>query len=148
VSFQFSLEVVLRFRRSVEEREEARLISASQRVQAAHQALEIVELEMRHRLENLRHRLQSGVSGAELRFEQLCENALLQRKSTLQQELQALQLAREEQRQRFEAAHRQRLLLEDLREKAHQLYRREEERRAQRRVDDLFLLHREFRARD
>ena len=144
MSFQFSLETVLRFRKSLEAREEALLLAANQLVVDAQRKIATLAQELSQRQQNVRRNLQDGLCGAELVFEQSCELRLEERLAILNQQLLQLEAARQAQMNKYQHARRQRLLLDQLREKAHQAYLREEERLAQRRLDDLFLLRREF----
>lgn len=144
MSFHFPLESVLRFRKTLEAREEKRLLDAYRQVQAVESRIEIVENALRGRRSILKAQLIEGLSGAEVQFDGTCESVLHAQVVALTNELKLRVAAREEQRQRFVYAHRQRLVLEQLRTRAQRLYVLEEERKAQRNMDDAFLLRREF----
>ena len=115
MSFKFSLETLLRYRKTIESREETRLLLANQQVHAMQSRIETVESELRRRQTDVRLGLEQGLSGAELGFQQACEIALEQHRSALFQKLASLELVRDEQRMKFQTARRQRLTLDQLR---------------------------------
>jgi len=142
--FRFPLQTLLRFRQSLERQQELRLQEAHQQVAAIRQQIARVrqsraELD----LEELRE-LQSGVSAAQLHFHILVRSLLAKRRESLEGELARREESLRERQQEFQAARRQREAVAALRDGQLRAYTQTEARREQRRLDDLFLLRREF----
>ena len=142
--FRFPLQTLLRFRQSLERQQELRLQEAHQQVAAIRQQIARVrqsraELD----LEELRE-LQSGVSAAQLHFHILVRSLLAKRRESLEGELARREESLRERQQEFQAARRQREAVATLRDGQLRAYTQTEARREQRRLDDLFLLRREF----
>ena len=142
--FKFPLDILLRFRRSVEIQRELRLQEANQRVTLVEQhirQLESLKAELRTR--EIRE-LESGIRASELHFHGTCRNALSSREQELRQQLKAAEEIRNACLKDYRHARQERDVVDTLRN--HQLaeYRGEESRREQRALDDMFLLRREF----
>lgn len=142
MAFQFSLAAVLRVRESMERREE--------------RALQTIQLEVArvlHQIEQLStaiggaHRaretaLQQTISGGHLHTLLWEEQGAEQRLKSMLAKLQVLEQARDEQMKVYQAAHREREMLTDMRKKQKDLYERERLREEQKRLDDLFMARR------
>jgi len=147
MAFHFPLQVVLHFRESVEHQEELRLRAANQRAARVRRLLEQAEQATLELKSAQAKELGAGTTAAELRFAMQCEDELQRHCRDLRQQLEALQQACERQREVFRQAKRARETLESVRQQQLQLYHKEAARREQRRVDDLFLMRREYMAR-
>jgi flagellar export protein FliJ len=140
MAFHFSLETFLRYRRSVERQRELKLLHAVQEVVSVTQEIAIVDGSISATLESQSH----AVTGAQLHFDGLRCSVLRERRLQLERTLVQRQKFRALCEREFHAAHRDREAVEILREEQLQSYRLEEDRREQRRLDDIFLLRREY----
>ncbi|MBZ5706042.1 MAG: flagellar FliJ family protein [Acidobacteriia bacterium] len=144
MAFRFSLQALLRFRKSVEHQQELLLQEANHQVALVRHEIEsldkrMAEIAVRGALE-----LTSGVRAAELQFEGLCRSVLLEQRRQLEKVLAQREEIRVRHRQAFHHARRQREVVDTLRQHQLQLYRQQEKRKEQRSLDELFLLRREF----
>jgi len=148
MAFRFPLEVLLRVRQGLERQHELRLQKADQRVSGLRQEIEDVHAGMENIAVCRRPQLECGVSGAELRFDELCHSVLIERQRVLEKQLVEGEAFRRVCSQDFQLARRQREVMDTLRR--HQLrdYRQQEARQDQRRFDDLFLLRRAYLRRN
>jgi flagellar export protein FliJ len=142
MAFHFSLAAVLRVRESVEEREE--------------RALKSIQLEMartRHQIEELRaaiggahwareKALQQTIPGGHLHTLLWEEQAAEQRLKSMLGQLQVLEQTRDKQMKVYQAAHREREMLTDIRKRQKDIYEREWLREEQKRLDDIFMARR------
>jgi flagellar export protein FliJ len=142
--FRFPLQAVLHFRQSLEHQQELRLRAANQQVARGQHVIEQIDLRRGALQAEQVRELAVGVTAAELRFGLQCEAELLRHRRELEVQLVRLQQLRDQQREIFRQARRERETLESLREDQLKLYKQEASRREQRDLDDLFLLRREF----
>lgn len=142
--FQFSLEVVLHLRQSVEHQQELRLRAANQQVAKVRHLIEQIDTCLRQTRAYQSQQLSAGTTSAELRFDCSSESMLLERRHSLQRDLRHAQSLRDEQQRLFQRARRGREIFENLRDGQRNEYRREAARREQRQFDEFFLLHSEF----
>ena len=144
MAFHFSLQSLLHYRKSVERREELLLQAANSKVaQLRFQINRLDEFLKRcHALR--REELQCGTYGAELQFELLSESALHTSRQGLLRELSQLETLRDQRRSAFRKAKAEREAVETIRDHQSSLYKEQQDRRAQRELDDLFLMRREF----
>lgn len=144
MAFHFPLQAVLQYRKSLEHQQELRLRAANQQVARVRHLIEQMDLR-RQQLQSTQERdLSSGTTSAELRFGLQLEAELQRHRLTLQQQLVALEKARDLQREIFQQARRARETLESVRDHQLLLYKKEAARREQRGLDDLFLMRREY----
>lgn len=136
--FHFSLQPVFRLRQSLEERERLRLAMVIGYLNQLNQLIEKLDQEKLRVSRGLENRLKAGMSAGELQFELARKAALEQQKKGLRQQLVKLEEQRVAQEQAFREAQRKRKIVENLRDLKLELYRQEEARREQQRVDDLF----------
>jgi flagellar export protein FliJ len=148
MAFRFPLEVLLRVRQGLERQHELRLQKANQRVAGLRQEIEDVHTGMENIAVRRCPQLESGVSAAELQFDELCHSVLIERQHVLEGQLAEAEAFRHTCSQDFQLARRQREVMDTLRR--HQLrdYRQQEARQDQRRLDDLFLLRRAYLRRN
>jgi flagellar export protein FliJ len=142
--FNFPLQAVLHYRQSVEHQQELRLRAAHQEVARVRHLIEQMDLRRQQHHAAQTQELTAGTTVAELRFALLSESELLRHRGALEQQLGALEKAREHQREIFQQARQARETLESVREQQFRLYKKESARREQRSLDDLFLLRREY----
>ncbi|HXJ96865.1 MAG TPA: flagellar export protein FliJ [Terriglobia bacterium] len=136
--FHFSLQPVFRLRQSLEERERLRLAMIIGYLNQLNQLIEKLDQEKLRLSSGLEDRLKAGITAGELQFELARKAALEQQKKGLRQQLAKLEEQRAAQKQAFREAQRKRKIVENLRDLKLELYRQEEARREQQRVDDLF----------
>jgi flagellar export protein FliJ len=144
MAFHFSLDSVLRLRRSLERQQELSLREANQQVTALQLRIDSVNAQLLERTTQGNLQLASQSSGAELQFMQLCRSTLLAQRSNLGKRLATAQAVRDSYVASFRQARQQREVLETLRQTQAQVYRQHEARQNQRRLDDLLLLRRAY----
>ena len=143
MAFRFTLEAVLRYRRSLEDREQTRLQALLVRragflgqLQRNRQA----QLQLQH---ELHQELQAAPRLArELHLSVAGLRAVEQREVFLQSQMQPLQAELAAQTARYRQERRKRELLESLRDTQLGDYRRQQQRRQQAMLDELYLLRR------
>jgi len=143
MAFQFSLEPVLRLRRSEQRQQELILQKMNEQVNRITFALQSIEDEIRQVSSERNH--QADLIGAEIHFDQQRCDILAQRRAYREF---LLQKAREQQAQamkEFQRIWQRREALEILRRREQQAYVFEEARREQRVQDDLFLQRKQKR---
>ncbi len=144
MAFHFPLQAVLHFRQSVEHQQELRLRAANQQVARARHLIDQIDARLQQIQTRQSQDMNSGTSGAELRFAVLCEATLHQQRQALQGELARLQKLRDEQQKIFQQARRERETFESLRDHQLHAYQRDAARREQRQLDDLFLMRQAY----
>ena len=140
MAFHFSLESVLRLRQSLEHQAELALQDANQRVSTVERQIEEVDARLRDDDRRERQRLASGLRAAELHFDGLCRDALLNQRSALQKELARVRHERDLRAASFRQVRQQRETVEALHRRQRERYELIAARRQQRELDDLFLL--------
>jgi flagellar export protein FliJ len=144
MAFHFKLKTLLHFRQSKEHQQELRLRAANQQVARVQHLIEQMDAHRKELQSAQSQILSSGMTAVELQFELLCDAELLRHRRELQQELARLEQLREQQREVFRVARRERETLEAVRDQELALYQKEAARREQRNLDDLFLMRREY----
>jgi flagellar export protein FliJ len=143
MAFQFTLEAVLRFRQSLEDRERLRLESL-----LARRSVLLYELEQSQAASlQLQEHLQRGLiahptPAAEIHFSVARLDAIAGQQKRWQRQLQELQTAVAEQMLRFQQERRKREVLDSLHDSQWREYRVLQQRREQARLDELHLLGR------
>ena len=145
--FRFRLESILRLRESLEHREELLLQNANHRVAQVQDEIEICARELQERAIKLQTRMAQEAFASELQFALSVDRALEGRQRTLRTDLKKLEHLREQQRERYQKARRERETLEAIRRQELEIHRRGEQRRSQREMDDEFLRRRDFQRR-
>ena len=143
MAFHFTLDSLLRLRRSEQQQHELLLQKANEQVN--HIAREIAAIEGEAQQMALENKSEAGISGAEIQFGEARGQVLEARRQQAEQQLQS---ARECQRlaaQQFQHAWQRREALETLRQRERQAFALAESRAEQRRQDDLFLQRRQKR---
>jgi flagellar export protein FliJ len=139
MAFHFSLAAVLKLRESIEQQEYLNLEKIHQEI--AHAQAEIAKSELRQgELQQDRDtQLPGSMPSIHLQsiFEQIF--ALEQRKDALKAALAELAIKKDQQLKIYNQARQKREVLESMRERQYTLYQREETKRQQALMDDLFL---------
>ncbi len=146
--FHFSLKALLRLRESVEKAELQRLRMIAAQALQLRTEIESLEGEIHAKRQELLEQAAAGISGAELHLAALSEFVHQQRRTEMLTKLRELERARKKQQVRYTEARQQREILSNLRQRQLSVYLREEARREQQRVDELFLIRRSHNARD
>lgn len=142
MAFQFSLQPVLRLRASYERIERLRLLQVVAAIVQLQNEIAAAARESENARQNQRERLAAGSTGMEIQFEMACEAARLKYRRLLEARLVLLRRKYEAQIEAYRTARQKCEILEGLRERKLQEYQREQARREQRALDELFLLRR------
>ncbi len=142
--FHFPLEVVLRFRRGLEHRQELMLLAANHEVGLLGQQIAQLDFRLAEARDHLSTQLQSGLTSAELEFEALCRKVTMEQRETLRDKLLEAQAQRDSIAEKLRQARRNRETLETLRTDQLHTYQQAEARRDQRLLDDALLLRRAY----
>jgi flagellar export protein FliJ len=148
MAFHFSLRALLRLRESVEKAELLRLQKIAAQAVQLRLEIESIDGEIRTRRQELLNQAANGITGAELHLAALTEAACQQSRTQMLAKLQEIEQLRKKQQLRYTHAHQQREILSNLRERQLSVYVREQARREQQQVDELFLIRRAHRARE
>jgi flagellar export protein FliJ len=147
MAFQFPLEAVFHYHKSVEHQQELRLRTANQHLARARHLLEQLDLRRAKLRANQAQHLEHGLTSAELHFGVLSEHALDQSRQQIVTEVARLQSLRDQQFRIFQHARRERESFASLRARQLREYNLDAARREQRNLDDLFLLRRNYQER-
>jgi flagellar export protein FliJ len=142
MAFQFSLAAVLRVRESIEEREECTLQSIQLEVASTRHQIEELSARIGGAHRTREKALQQTISGGHLHTLLWEEQAAEQRLRSMLGQLQVLEQARDKQMKVYQAAHREREMLTDIRKRQKDIYEREWLREEQKRLDDIFMARR------
>jgi flagellar export protein FliJ len=140
VSFVFSLRALLRVREIREETELRKLQALLSRISAARAEISALEEALETDRRNVRTAALGGLSAAEWHFHNVHDLLQRDRRNALLAKLRELESAVRAQQERYRLARQQREILSNLRERQLAAYNLEESRRAQRQMDELFLL--------
>jgi flagellar export protein FliJ len=138
--FHSHLETLLRLRRSAEHQQELLLLEVNQRIAALESVITEIQAAKKEIRNRPVHAIQDSIAGSELHFDESCIDALAKREVQLKAQLTAEQRNRELRQQTFYQARREREAVETLITHQREAYTKEETRRQQRRVDDVFLM--------
>ena len=144
--FHFPLQALLHLRQSIERQQELRLRAANQQVARVRHALEQLDDRIRQSRTLSSQYLASGTTGAELSFLQTGEGLLHTQRQELDHEVARCQHVRDQQERVFRQARRERETFESLRSRQLGDYQRDQARREQRQLDDLFLMRKTYLA--
>ena len=140
--FHFALEVALRIRRIREEQQRNQVLAANRECDRTRGLLAAVEQDRSRRRATVAQHIASGLWGVELQFESECQRqAEILRDRILLQLLAADRRARQEQ-EKYLLLRRDRRVIEALRDSARQQFEREQRRREQLALDEIYLLSR------
>jgi len=143
VAFHFTLDSLLRLRRSEQRQKELFLQSAHEQVRRIEREVEVIAEAARQNAAESKSAV--GISGAEIQFGESRGAVLDERRWQAEQRLRAAQAQQAAAAQAFQRAWQRREALETLRERERQSFALAESRAEQRRQDDLFLQRRQKR---
>ena len=143
MAFRFSLQAVLRLRRSYERRERLRLEIITRRRLHTRQQIAELKSEILGAKDRLAGTLQKGMPAVELHLEVAQANARAQRQEVLAEQLAKLTQEHRAQQVAYQHAQQQRQIIENLRARLFAIYQQVQARREQQQLDDLFLIRRE-----
>ncbi len=142
MSFRYSLQPLLRLRVSHERLEQARLFAIAAMLVRVREEIAAAAREEAAARNARREMLSRGIAAAEIQIGVSADLARARRNRELFERLAALERQHAKQTHAYRLARRRRELLEKLRERKLREYRREEDRKAQQTIDDLYLLMR------
>jgi len=143
MAFRFSLQAVLRLRRSYERRERLRLEIITRRRLHTRQQIDELKSEILEANDRLARTLQAGMPAVELHLEVAQANARAKRQEVLAEQLAKLTQEHRAQQVAYQHAQQQRQIIENLRARLFAIYQQIQARREQQQLDDLFLIRRE-----
>lgn len=138
MAFRFSLETVLRFRESVEKREELALQKLLLESARIHREIDKLTAEIAGAHEARNKAMQQPVMAVHLQMMLNQIDSVADRKKTLTKSLDALEEERAIQTKKYQVAHRERQMLSDMRDRQHAAYDQEHARVQQKFLDDIF----------
>ena len=144
MAFRFALAALLRFRQSLEHQAEILLQEANHDIEAVRKRIEHSDCALGEMAKQNADKLHSGVTAAELQFDLISRSLLLHHRELLHEEMIMREEIRTQRFHSFQQARQQREVVETLRERQLEIYRQQEAWQEQRRLDDHFLLRREF----
>jgi len=148
VAFHFTLQALLRLRESFEKAAIQRLRVIAAQLVSARVDIETLDAEIQIARRRVLDATAQGITGAELRFEALGATASQERRAALVKKLREIERAHQEQQARYKEARQKREILSNLREHQFTIYQREQSRREQQGLDDLFLMRRGAKNRE
>jgi len=135
--FRFSLASVLRYRESMEKREEVALQAIQLGVARARRRVDELTDEMTRAWREREKALERSVQAARLQAMQVEIDAAVAAKQTAAETLQTMTRQRDAQMKSYKVAHRERQMLTDLLAQKKSAYEQELARRQQKTVDDM-----------
>jgi flagellar export protein FliJ len=140
MAFRYSLESVLRLRRSLEHQEEQRLFALAAVVARLRTMLERMQQSDVAQRRAALAEMEEFSSGAQLQFRAACDDASLRLINRVKGQLQDAERQRLEQLKVYQEARQRREIFEGLRERQQELYKLNQSRRQQQRTDEAFLI--------
>jgi flagellar export protein FliJ len=142
MSFHFPLAAVLRYRESIEQREHLALERLQQAIAGAEVRMRQIGEDRSTAAQTLLADLARGTRAAEVQSAYEYQRVLEQQQEALQTLSQELKKKWRQQLVTYELARRHRETMENLRQKQLDVYSREQAKREQAVIDDLFLMRR------
>lgn len=142
VAFRFPLEAVLRLRLSYERLEKLRLLAIAALIARLREEIAAATREESAARIVRRQILTEGAAAGELQLGVAAEKARARRNRELADRLTAFQRQHQRQSLAYQSARRRREILENLRARQLREYQREQDRKAQQALDELYLLRR------
>jgi flagellar biosynthesis chaperone FliJ len=140
MAFQFSLEAILRLRRGLERMERLKLKAIASEQALAKRELEIITERFFESRRRFQERMSQETYASELQFEDARANRVAAAQRALRIRILDLEQIRISQVHAYTKAHRSREVLENLRDKMFEVYRKDLIRHGQQGLDDLFLM--------
>lgn len=142
MGFEFALSPVLWLREIVEEREEQLLLRILKEIAATAESIDGLDAELAAAEAHRRTELAKASNGAHLRAWYAHIEALRQRRREFEEKLKKLEELRDKQKQAYQAARRDREMLDGMRNKERAAYDTLSARREQSGLDDSFAAQR------
>jgi flagellar export protein FliJ len=142
MAFRFALESVLRLRASYERQEQARLELASQNLYAAREKCDAFKTEQAALEANFRKMMSEGMDASDLHFYLSSKLGLEVAEAEAERAAAEAWRLWNEQRIKFLRARQDREVIASIRQRQHQEYVVEQNRREQQQIDDLFAMRR------
>ena len=142
MAFRFPLEAVLRLRLSYERLEKLRLLAIAALIARLREEIAAATREESAARIVRRQILTEGAAAGELQLGVAAEKARARRNRELADRLAAFQRQHQRQSLAYQSARRRREILENLRARQLREYQREQDRKAQQALDELYLLRR------
>lgn len=140
MAFRYSLESVLRLRRSLERQEEQQLFGTAAMVARLRGDIEHLENEHFGQKRRAFQEISSGSSGAVLHFMAVCDAAYTETRKALLRQLEHAEKKRMEQLEIYKLARQARETFEGLRDRKEEAYNFDFARHEQQSTDEAFLL--------
>ena len=140
--FRFPLEAVLRLRLSYERLEKLRLLTVTALIARLREEIAAAAREESTARIARQQILAQGTAAGEIQLGVAAEKARARRNRELADRLALLQRHHEKQSLAYQAARRRREIMDNLRVRQLREYQREQDRKAQQALDDLYLLRR------
>jgi flagellar export protein FliJ len=138
MAFKFSLATVLRLREIAEDREERLLMQIRQQMAQSHQELAELDARVVAVIALRESKLTEQLPAMELQDSYTQISTLEERKKLVREHLTKLEVLRVQQMKVYETAHRNREVIEQIREEKLELFQREQVRQEQHVMDDNF----------
>jgi flagellar export protein FliJ len=138
MAFKFSLATVLRLREIAEDREERLLMQIRQQMAQSQQELAELDARCIAVIAQRESELKGQIPATELQDSYMQISVLEERKKIVREHLTKLETLRIQQMKVYETAHRNREVIEQIREEKLELFRRDQVRREQHDMDDNF----------
>jgi len=138
MAFRFSLATVLRFRQSVEKREELALQALLLEMARARREIEGASAAVTAARNARSEALQRTLPALQIQSMAFDVDSASERRETLLKRLEALEKQRIAQTDRYQAAHRDRQMLSDMKTRQRDAWEEERARAEQRFLDDVF----------
>jgi len=135
--FRFTLSSVLRFRESIENREEVALKRLQFEVRRVRGRIDELTNEMAKEWQEREKALEKAIQANRLQTLQVEINAAVEAKNILLETMQTLMYQRDAQMKSYQVAHRERQMLTDLLAQKRSEYEQEQTRRQQKMLDDV-----------
>ena len=142
MAFRFALAALLRYRESIEEREDLLLRNAQQEVTAIRSQIAQIREQRQLLIQSAENALSAGVIASELHSFMLQRQHMEQAIEQLGVKLKDAEKRRDQQREAYQVARQEREVLSIMRDRQLRAYEIEEARRQQSQLDDLFLSRR------
>jgi flagellar export protein FliJ len=142
MGFRFPLATVLRYRESLEKREEVALQKVQLEILQVRLQMQQLDKEIAGAQQSREAKLRETISAFQLQAMLDEVNTAVEQKRQLQEELEKLEQLRKERMKAYQAAHRSRQMLSDIRGRQQDAYELDAARRQQKVLDDLFATRR------
>jgi flagellar export protein FliJ len=143
MAFRFPLATVLRYREIVEKREEVALEKVQMEIAQMHRRIEELDQAIAAAQQTREKQLRETISAFQLQAMLDAVKATAEKKAKLHEELRKLEQLRQERLTAYQAAHRGRRMLTDIRGRQKEAFELAADRKQQKMLDDLFAARRQ-----